>query len=134
VINDRIDDLTRQAQMIAYNKLIDDKLAALREAGSNLKLSVNEKVDNLLIQATDRRPNTNDPNYEEKILLYNNWLDQITEGIKNVHSFFDRLWSKVTELLDKIFTWIRDGVANLAEKISNAFKIIKATFANKNMK
>jgi hypothetical protein len=128
VINDGIDELVLRAQHIALNKLIDNKLAALRQAGEDLKLSVNEKVDNLLIQASDKRPDQDDPHYDDKVEIYNNWLDQVTEGIKNVHSFFDRLWFKLKELLDKIFQWIRDGVSNLAEKISNAFRIIKTTF------
>jgi len=127
VINNRIDELALRAQNIAFNQLIDNKLAALRQAGEDLKLSVNEKVDNLMIEASDKRPDQEDPNYDEHVKIYNNWLDQVTEGIRNVHSFFDRLWAKVRELLDRIFKWIRDGVANLAERISNAFRLVKTT-------
>ncbi len=127
VISHRIDQLALRAQQITLDQLIDDKLAALRRAGEDLKVSVNEKVDHLMIQAGDRRPDQDDPHYEEKMEMYENWLDQVTEGIRNVHSFFDRIWIKVRELLDKVFKWIRDGVAHLAEKISKAFLIVKTT-------
>lgn len=127
IISDSVDELTRRSQNIAFEKLINNKLAALKQAGEDLKISVNEKVDNLMIQASDKRPDPDDPDYEEQIEIYNNWLDQVTEGIKRVQSFFERLWTKVKELLEKIFKWIRDGIANLAEKISNAFRIIKTT-------
>jgi hypothetical protein len=127
VINHRIDQLALRAQQIALDRLIDDKLAALRRAGEDLKVSVNDKVDNLMIQASDRRPDQDDPHYDEKIKIYKNWLEQVTEGIRHVHSFFDRIWIKVRELLDKVFKWVRDGVAHLAEKISKAFLIVKTT-------
>ncbi len=129
VINEHVDELALRAQNIAYSKLIDDKLSALRQAGEDLKLAVNEKVDNLMIQASDKRPDQDDPFYEEKARLYNQWLDQVTEGVRNVHTFFNRIWTKLKELLDKIFRWIRDGVVNLVGKISNAFRIVKATMS-----
>jgi hypothetical protein len=127
VISNRIDELAVRAQNIAYDKLIENKLAALRQAGEDLKLSVNESVDNLMIQASERRPDQDDPNYDEKIEIYHNWLDEVTQGIRNVHSFFDRVWTKFRELLDKIFKWIKDGVANLAKKIARAFEVVKTT-------
>jgi hypothetical protein len=127
VISDQIDELTRRTQNIALEKLMNNKLAALKQAGEDLKTSVNEKVDNLMIQASEKRPDPDDANYDEQIKIYNNWLGQITDGIKKVQSFFERIWTKVRELLDKVFKWIRDGVTNLSEKISSAFRIIKTT-------
>jgi predicted PurR-regulated permease PerM len=127
VISDEIDELTRRTQNIALEKLMNNKLAALKQAGEDLKTSVNEKVDNLMIQASEKRPDPDDANYDEQIKIYNNWLGQITDGIKKVQSFFERIWTKVRELLDKVFKWIRDGVTNLSEKISSAFRIIKTT-------
>jgi hypothetical protein len=127
VISDQIDELTRRTQNIALEKLMNNKLAALKQAGEDLKTSVNEKVDNLMIQASEKRPDPDDANFEEQIKIYNNWLGQITDGIKKVQSFFEHIWTKVRELLDKVFKWIRDGVTNLSEKISSAFRIIKTT-------
>jgi hypothetical protein len=127
VINEHIDELALRAQSIAYDKLINDKLAALRQAAEDFKLAVNDKVDNLIIQANDKRPDPDDPLYDDKAEIYNQWLDQVTEGIRNVHTFFDRIWTKFKELLDKIFRWIKEGVANLAKKISHAFQIVKTT-------
>jgi hypothetical protein len=69
-----------------------------------LKLSVNTKIDSLMKQAIINRL---DPNYEEQIKIYNQWLDQITEGIRSVHSFFDRIWINIKKILDKIFLWMR---------------------------
>jgi len=128
VISDGIDELALRAQNIAFDTLINNKLAALRQAGEDLKSSVNEKVDNLMIKAIEKRPDQDDPHYDDKIEIYNNWLDEVTQGIKKVHSFFDNLWKKFRELLDKIFQWIKDGIKDLKEKISHAFNIIKKTF------
>jgi hypothetical protein len=127
VITEHIDDLQMKAQSIAYDKLINDKLAALRQAGEDFKLAVNVKVDNLIIQANDKRPDLDDPHYDDKAEVYNQWLDQVTEGIRNVHSFFERIWAKFKELLDKIFRWIKEGVVNIGKKIANAFRIVKTT-------
>jgi phage-related protein len=127
VIGDQIDNLARQAQNIAFNKLVDNKLAALRQAGEDLKSSINEKVDQLMIETSEKKPDQDSPDYDEQVEIYNNWLDEVTQGIKNIHSFFDRIWAKFKELLNKIFKWIRDGVDNLGEKISNAFRLVKKT-------
>jgi chromatin segregation and condensation protein Rec8/ScpA/Scc1 (kleisin family) len=129
VINDHVDELALRAQQIAYDKMINDRLAALRQAGEDFKLAVNDRVDRLMNQASERRPDQDDPHFDDKVKIYNEWLDQVTAGIRNVHSFFERIWTKLKELLDKIFRWIKDGVANLAEKISNAFRIVKITFS-----
>lgn len=128
VISDGIDELALRAQNIAFDILINNKLAALRQAGEDLKSSVNEKVDNLMIKAIEKRPDTDDPHYDDKIEIYNNWLDEVTQGIKNVQTFFENLWRRFRELLDKIFRWIKNGVKNLKEKISQAFHIMKRTF------
>lgn len=127
VISDGIDNLAVQAQKIAFDQLVDNKLAALRQAGEDLKSSIHEQVDRLIIEASERRPDQDSVNYDEEVEVYNNWLDEVTQGIKNVHSFFDRIWAKFKELLNRIFKWIRDGVENLAEKISNAFRLVKKT-------
>lgn len=129
IINEQVDELVLRAQNIAYSQLIDDKLAALRQAGEDLKVTVNEKVDCLIAQTCEKRPDRDDPLYEEKAKIYHAWLDQVTEGIHKVHSFFNRIWSKLKDLLDKIFRWIRDGVDHLVEKIANAFRIVRSTLA-----
>ena len=127
-----VDQLVLRAQNIALDNLIENKLAALRQAGQDLKNSVNSKVDSLMIQANDKRPDFDDANYDEKIKVYENWLDEVTKGVRNVTSFFEQLWNKVYALLNRIFTWIRDGVVNLAKKISKAFHIIKKTLSREN--
>jgi len=90
--------------MIALDRNINNKLAELWKAGEELKLSVNTKIDSLMKQAIINRL---DPNYEEQIKIYTQWLDQITEGIRRVHSFFDPIWIKIKKLVDKIFLWMR---------------------------
>ena len=131
-INEHIDVLASRAQMISLDREINNKLAALRKAGEELKSSVNSKVDNLMEQAIVKKPNAQDANFDEQMKIYARWLDQVTEGVKKVHSFFDRIWVKVKELLDKIFSWIKKGVINLAEKISKAFHIVKTTLFRSN--
>jgi hypothetical protein len=126
-ISENIDVLTSRAQIISLDREMNNKLAELRKAGEDLKRSVNTKVDDLMTQAIDKKPNPQDSNYEEQLKIYTTWLDQITDGVKRVHSFFDRIWIKIKELLDKVFSWIRKGVSNLAEKISKAFRIVKTT-------
>lgn len=131
VISDHIDELALRAQNIAFDAIINNKLAALRQAGEDLKLCVHEKVDNLMIKAIEKRPDQDDPHFDDKIEIYKQWLDEVTQGIRNVQSFFEHIWKKFRELLDKIFQWIKNGVKNLKERISHAFKIIKTTLFSK---
>ena len=70
VINDHVDELALRAQKIAYDRMIENKLSALRQAGEDLKLAVNEKVDHLINQANERRPDEDDPHYDEKAKVY----------------------------------------------------------------
>lgn len=126
-ISCHMDILTSRAQMIAMDKEMDNKLAELRQAGRELKFAVTNKIDRLIEQATVKKPDPEDQNYKEQAEIYAKWLDQAIEGMKKVHSFFDRVWIKIKELLDKVFLWIRQGLSNLAEKISKAFRIVKTT-------
>mgnify|MGYP001047809198 CR=1 FL=1 len=131
-IDNGVDQLVDRAQNIALDRLIEDKLEALKLAGQDLKTSVNERVDHLILQANEKRPSKDDFDYEEKIQLYNAWLDEVTKGVRRVKTFFENLWEKIDELLTKIFTWIRDGFKNLTKKISRAFHIIKTTLTREN--
>jgi hypothetical protein len=126
-ISCHMDILTSRAQMIAMDKEMDNKLAELRQAGREFKFAVTNKIDRLIEQATVKKPDPEDQNYKEQAEIYAKWLDQAIEGMKKVHSFFDRVWIKIKELLDKVFLWIRQGLSNLAEKISKAFRIVKTT-------
>jgi len=126
-ISCHMDILTSRAQMIAMDKEMDNKLAELRQAGRELQFAVTNKIDRLIEQATVKKPDPEDQNYKEQAEIYAKWLDQAIEGVKKVHSFFDRVWIKIKELLDKVFLWIRQGLSNLAEKISKAFRIVKTT-------
>lgn len=126
-ISEHIDVLASRTQMIAMDREINNKLAELRKAGEDLKFSVNAKVNLLIEDARIKSPDPKDPNYAEQHKIYIRWLDEVTEGVRKVHSFFDRVWIKIKELVDKVFLWIRQGVTNLVSKISKAFHIVKTT-------
>jgi hypothetical protein len=127
-ISCHMDILTSRAQMIAMDKEMDNKLAELRQAGRELKFAVTNKIDRLIEQATVKKPDPEDQNYKEQAEIYAKWLDQAIEGMKKVHSFFDRVWIKIKELLDKVFYGYDKVLAIWLKKYPRPFVLLKQHF------
>jgi hypothetical protein len=119
-----VDDIQNYATSQANKESVEKYENALVQRTSNLKKDVNDQLDNLHDDITSKRPSSNDPNYEQMLEKYREYLVHANDGIESMKGMFAKLFSKLYEVVKKIVKWIVDHLPEIISAIVTIFASI----------
>ena len=125
-LNQNVDHMERKINEAQQLKDADEAERMLDEACDKCLENVQEHVNGIKASIKQKRPSSSASSQEQK--RYTDFVAASATGVNQTKGLFDTIFARIRNMINTVVEWIRKGLAWMASRIVDTFKIIRSLF------